>query len=67
MAHGDIEYGKHLADYVAKELVGWRITKAIVATDGEDFGFVVRKGGQSRAVWVMCDPEGNGPGFLDIE
>jgi len=47
------------------QLVGGTI---IAALDGGDsFGFRVRtKSGAALDVWVDCDPEGNGPGHLNI-
>lgn len=40
-------------------LVGKRI-KALIRDDSGNFGFETEDG---TAVWIMCDPEGNGPGF----
>jgi hypothetical protein len=49
-------------------LVGGRITAAINTPDNESFGFVVTLPDKTtRHVWVDCDPEGNGPGHLNIE
>jgi hypothetical protein len=51
-----------------KQLVGGKITDTVVASDGESYGFVVKtKGGTEKVCWVDCDPEGNGPGWLQIE
>jgi hypothetical protein len=46
-------------------LVGQRITGLIRAgeNDPEFVGFTTGV----YDVWVLCDPEGNGPGFLDIQ
>jgi hypothetical protein len=46
-----------------KRLLGRTIVQ--IAEDDEDdtAGFILDNG---DVVWVMCDPEGNGPGFLDI-
>lgn len=51
-----------------KSLVGGRITEVIKTADVESFGFIVVLPDRStRHVWVDCDPEGNGPGHLNIE
>ena len=50
-----------------KKLIGKKITGAILDHDGEMWGFrVENKNGDSLLVWVLCDPEGNGPGFLEV-
>ncbi len=64
-------------DYQLKEmavLVGGKITNPIRSGEdeedwgGEMFGFLVKcKDGKTRNVWVQCDAEGNGPGWLAIE
>lgn len=51
----------------AQVLIGATITSLIQEAGGEYWGFNVRlKNGQERDVWVNCDPEGNGPGHLEI-
>jgi len=59
-----------------KQLVGFKIVDTVVTPDGESYGFVVERAdeiethvlGRDRKVcWVDCDPEGNGPGWLQIE
>jgi hypothetical protein len=53
-------------EQIEKQLIGGTITAAIVS--GESFGFEVKtRKGKKINVWVDCDPEGNGPGHLDIE
>lgn len=51
-------------------LVGGAIERAVTGEgwDGQPgFGFDVRMpSGKLITVWVLSDPEGNGPGFLDI-
>ena len=45
------------------------VIEAVITTKpGRDagFGLQVRKGARLFNVWVDCDPEGNGPGHLDI-
>jgi hypothetical protein len=64
MFHGDIKFA---SDNVLKRLVGATITESILTEDGESYGFRAEKGGKSFIVWVDCDPEGNGPGWLQIE
>lgn len=51
---------------VREDLVGCTITAAVLDEDGENYGFEVMDCGRKRTVFVMMDPEGNGPGFLDI-
>lgn len=50
---------KHL-----KQLVGKKVTGVCVDQDGEMYGLVFTGG---VVAWIMCDPEGNGPGHLDID
>jgi len=66
------------AEFMSKEisqkLAGWVIVQATVdAGDQQSFGFVVARlvGGKidqstRKTVWVDCDAEGNGPGWLNI-
>ncbi len=53
-----------------KELVGFEIIHPIIEPDGPDnegyFGFKVKKGKVEKIVWILMDPEGNGPGCLDV-
>ena len=35
--------------------------------DFGSFGLTLRRGRKTFNVWVNCDPEGNGPGHLNIE
>ena len=53
------------------ELVGLTITGGAVDESGEYWGFTAEgKQGKrtvKKVVFVLCDPEGNGPGFLQIE
>jgi len=53
----------------AGALVGCTIT-GVVEDASEDssegfYGFMVKKGKVESVVWVLRDPEGNGPGCLD--
>ena len=62
----DAEY---MADEIYKKLSGGRITNAIRSEndDGEEsFGFLVERNGKTIQVWVDCDAEVNGPGWLKI-
>jgi hypothetical protein len=46
------------------------VIEAVITTTPDDsmpgFGLQVRRGKQLFNVWVDCDPEGNGPGHLNI-
>lgn len=55
-----------------KSLVGWQIVDTVVSEDSESWGFVIQRDPhgkpiQKKVCWVDCDPEGNGPGFIQIE
>lgn len=57
--------------YLRDNLVGATIT-GVVKTDlgygaGTAYGLCVRKGKEDKIAWILCDPEGNGPGHLDIQ
>jgi len=45
---------------------GWA-TEEFGSPADESFGFRVVKGKKKFNVWVSMDPEGNGPGHLEIE
>jgi hypothetical protein len=54
------------------QLVGGKITQVITEFDvggGPDhyYGFVVEKEDKAYDCIILCDPEANGPGHLDIE
>ena len=65
--------------FAAKELrklIGFKIVDTVITEDKDSYGFVVERAdeieahvlGRDRKVcWVDCDPEGNGPGWLQIE
>ena len=65
------EFVQACLDRLIPELTGLTITGGAVDDTGEFWGFVVEgKQGQKtvkKVVFVNCDPEGNGPGFLEIE
>lgn len=52
-------------------LVGGKIVESILSSSqygDESFGFKVKaKNGKTFLVWVDCDSEGNGHGWLDIQ
>lgn len=50
----------------AKQLVGFKIA-GVIFNVGGSFGLRCTKGSQELLAWVDCDPEGNGPGHLNIE
>lgn len=64
---------KYMADQIGEQLAGTQIKGAIVDSEAEAFGFQVVRKIEGRGnyevlnVWVMCDAEGNGPGWLSIE
>lgn len=53
-------------DMILPEIVGKTIASAIKDEDGKHWGFIAKGDGEQKQVWVLCDPEGNGPGFLDV-
>lgn len=68
MGSSNIEY---MTKEIADKLVGAKITGAIESPGNDfsegSFGFQVTTAkGQSIQVWVDMDPEGNGPGWLQI-
>ncbi len=64
------EYARACLDRLVPELVGLTVMGGLVDDSGENWGFTAagRKGGKlvRKDVWVLCDPEGNGPGWLEI-
>jgi hypothetical protein len=54
---------------ISEKLVGKTIIGAIRSSCGQYFGFKCRdnSGGNPLHVWINQDPEGNGPGHLEIE
>lgn len=63
------------SDYEDKELsklVGCEVTHLVETPEGEDehfYGlrFFNPKTKKVYIAWIQCDPEGNGPGFLNID
>lgn len=62
MTHTEAE-----AKQIRDTIVGGKIRAAFTTPDGGSFGFRVGNGDKEFDVWVDCDPEGNGPGHLNIE
>ena len=54
---------KHLSQLAGKKIVGL-IEDKDTSDIGEVVGFELNDG---TLVWIMRDPEGNGPGHLDIQ
>ncbi|VGO13409.1 hypothetical protein PDESU_01966 [Pontiella desulfatans] len=64
------EYVKACLDRLIPQLVGLTITGGVVDDSGEYWGFTA-KGQQKgkaveRTVFVLADPEGNAPGWLEL-
>ena len=63
---------KFQTEQIERRLVGGTITGALIDPNPDEFGdrwygFLVKtKSGDMVPVWVSKDPEGNGPGWLDI-
>lgn len=64
------DHVKACLDRLIPQLVGLTITGGVVDDSGEFWGFTARGKQNGRAVekrvFVMADPESNGPGFLEI-
>lgn len=62
-----------MAAEISEKLRGGVIRNALITDDKESFGFQVVVKGEGRGnydvlnVWVDCDAEGNGPGWLNVE
>ena len=65
------EFVQACLDRLIPELVGMTVTGGAVDDTGEFWGFVAEGKRDNKTVkkvvFVNCDPEGNGPGFLEIE
>jgi len=55
------------------QLIGWTV-KGLMGfikendPDEQEFmGLIMERGSKQKIAWVLMDPEGNGPGFLDIK
>jgi hypothetical protein len=51
----------------AHTLIGGTIEGVLTTPEGTSFGLLVIKRDQRLNVWVDLDPEGNGPGHLNLE
>jgi hypothetical protein len=64
------EFVEACLDRLVPQLVGLTITGGAVDDTGEFWGFIAegKQGAKpvKKVVFVLCDPEGNGPGFLEI-
>jgi len=57
-----------------QQLVGYTVERIIVDDDPDTLedlgnpciGILFSNGKKTKCAWVMCDPEGNGIGFLNI-
>lgn len=63
MYHGDVKF----AMKEIEKLVGYKVTGVCADRGGESYGIVMEKGKDKKLCWIDCDPEGNGPGWLEIE
>jgi len=57
---------KYQTKRIHETILGGTIMNVMKSGDGESFGFYVNKGKESFEVWIDCDPEGNGAGWLSI-
>lgn len=48
-----------------KQLIGKGVV-SLVASNHDDSGIYGLKFHDGTIAWILCDPEGNGPGHLDI-
>jgi hypothetical protein len=57
-----------MSDLIQRQLIGSEIIVSLKTEDGESFGFRVKtRDKRVLDVWVDCDAEGNGPGWLAIQ
>ncbi len=61
---------RYTAEYLKKNrVIGGRVVDVEVL-DGDDplaCLVVERADGTEVLLWIMCDPEGNGPGWIDVQ
>lgn len=54
-----------------KKLIGYQIVSICEDPENNSYGLMVEKidgpKTDAKLCWIDCDPEGNGPGFLQIE
>ena len=53
-------YEKEYGQLIGKKVVG-------LAADAADATFMGLRFDDGTVAWIQCDPEGNGPGFLQID
>ena len=58
---------EYQAKQISDKLVNAKIVGAALTEDKECFGIVLKKGSKQFTVWVDCDAEGNGAGWLSID
>ena len=51
----------------AQQLVGAVVESVCHTQDFSSFGLRLQGNGKTVVAWVDCDPEGNGPGHLNLE
>jgi hypothetical protein len=57
---------KHMLKEIESKLIGGVITDTLYYEEMEGYGFTVNVDGKLFDVFVDCDEEGNGPGWLSI-
>ena len=69
MPNQDSSHRQHVEAEIkqAKRLLGFAVVGACHTEDFGSFGLTLKKGRKTLNIWVDCDPEGNGPGHLNIE
>lgn len=55
---------EYMIERIKKEMLGRTIIEAVMSSNEESYGF---KLDNDLVVWVDCDAEGNGPGWLSME
>lgn len=69
--HTPNPFSQACLDRLIPDLTGLTITGGAVDDTGEYWGFTAEGKHNNKTVkkvvFVMCDPEGNGPGFLEIQ
>ena len=56
-----------------KELIGYCIVGICQDPENNSYGFILEPAddaelaGETKHAWIDCDPEGNGPGFVQVE
>ena len=65
----DSGYRRHVEAEIkqAKQLLGFAVVGVCHTADFGSFGLTLKMDRKALNLWVDCDPEGNGPGHLNIE